>query len=122
VAWTTNEPAAITAQTPQFPGTSLSSLDAEGVAIIAWQIGGAGGLDPLTHPDAHPTVDRFQLTPPSTGYQGQVAPDVSRSQMLAWINGRLVQVDVYFGSPDPSDQVLANAQAALDRLVVTPAP
>jgi hypothetical protein len=122
LAWTTNEPAAITGRPARFPGTSLSSLDGEGIAIIAWQIGGAGGLDPLTHPDAHPTVDRFQLTPPSTAYEGQVSPDVSRSQMLAWIHGRLVQVDVYFGSLDPSADVLANAQAALDRLVVTAAP
>jgi hypothetical protein len=29
---------------------------------------------------------------------------------------------VYFGSLDPSADVLANAQAALDRLVVTAAP
>jgi hypothetical protein len=39
--------------------------------------------------------------------------------MLAQVNGRYIQVRVFFGSSDPDDEALAVAQSALDRLVVT---
>jgi hypothetical protein len=49
-----------------------------------------------------------------------MAPGVTRSTMLAQIDGRYVQVEVYFGSQDPSSDMKAAAQSALDRLVVNP--
>jgi hypothetical protein len=114
-AWTSNMPFASGERPPVFPDTS-SIADGE-VLVLAWQIH-QGPPDP-TNPNFPVIQGPVQLADPTTGYEG-MAPGVTRSTMLAQIDGRYVQVEVYFGSQDPSSDMKAAAQSALDRLVVNP--
>jgi heat shock protein HslJ len=114
-AWTSNTPFAPGVQPPAFPDTSAL---AEGqVLVLAWQVVNQPP-DP-NNPNFPVTEGPVQLAEPSTGYEG-MAPGITRSMMLAQVNGRYIQIEVYFGSEDPSSDMKSAAQAALDRLVVSP--
>ena len=114
-AWTSNMAFTPDEQAPAFPDTSAIA-DGE-VLVLAWQVK-QGRPDP-TNPNFPIIQGPFQLAAPTTGYEG-LAPGVTQSTMLAQIDGRYVQVAVFFGSGDPSSDMKAEAQSALDRLAINP--
>ena len=54
---------------------------------------------------------------PDTSWEG-FTEGTSRYLLLATVNGREIDVRVYFGTPDPSEAMLTAAQEELDRLFV----
>jgi hypothetical protein len=114
-AWTSNEPLPASVRPPVIPDPTW--LGTDDVLVIVWQVF-EGARDP-ENPNFHVVDGGIPLTEPSIGYMGQSSPDMSRSNMLVQTNGRYLQVQAYFGSAHPSDETLAAAQQALDRLVVT---
>jgi hypothetical protein len=46
----------------------------------------------------------------------------SRSTLLVAVNGRALQIHVYYGTTEPSEEMLVEAEAALERLIVDPVP
>jgi hypothetical protein len=64
---------------------------------------------------------RLPPAPPETSWEGD-AEGLSRYTMGGATNGRFVVVNVYFGAEEPGADVVALAQAELERLVVDPAP
>ncbi|MFL5792116.1 MAG: PASTA domain-containing protein [Actinomycetota bacterium] len=113
-AWTSNMPFAAGVEPPAFPDTS--TLAGGQILVLAWEVI-QGPPDP-TNPNFPIIEGPVQLVDPTSGYEG-MAPGATRSRMLAQIDGRYIQVEVYFGSQDPSSDMKAAAQSALDRLVVS---
>ena len=113
-AWTSNLPFASGELPPAFPDTS--AIAPGEVLVLAWQVL-QGPADP-GNPNFPVIQGPVQLSESSTSYEG-MAPGIARSMMLAQIEGRYVQVEVYFGSQNPSSGMKAAAQSALDRLVVS---
>lgn len=55
-------------------------------------------------------------------YEGQQDPSVPEYLLRATAGGYAMEVRTYFGTPQPDGDVLARAQAELDRLIVRPRP
>ena len=118
MVWESNQPFSPSDARPSIPGESILALGPDGILVFAWEVLRAPP-DPA-NPN-FPIVDLpLQLTKPETSYEGQPDPSISRSAIWAQVNGRYVQVWAYFGSVDPTDEQLAEAQSALDRLIVVP--
>jgi len=114
-AWTSNVPFGSGVQTPAFPDTS--ALASGQILVLAWEVH-QGPPDP-TNPNFPIVQGPVQLAEPSTGYEG-MTPGITKSMILAQINGRYLQVNVFFGSSNPGSDMKDAAQSALDRLVVSP--
>jgi hypothetical protein len=103
------------------PERTMRSLGADDVLITAW-------LPPGTQPLASPNVNfpTSQLPPllstadVAESWEGQVAPNVPEYRIWMTVDGRFLDVRVYFGTRHPSSGVLAAAQAELDRLRLPP--
>jgi hypothetical protein len=63
---------------------------------------------------------RIRDATPYLQYGTQVRPDqpLAQYQLQAEVNGHNVDIQIYFGSPQPSPELLGEAQSQLDRLVV----
>ncbi len=60
--------------------------------------------------------------PPYSGWEGQPREDLSLSAVNATVNGWWVTVTVVFGTKDPSDALIRQANEEVARLVVPPTP
>jgi hypothetical protein len=95
--------------------TSLRKLSSRGILIWATTIGrNRPTFTPMQWP---PRLSSFRL---DHAWEGQPAPNVQ--QRLKWgvINGWDMDVRVYFATQHPSQQLLREAQAQLDRLALPP--
>ncbi|HEY6566775.1 MAG TPA: hypothetical protein VI341_04570 [Actinomycetota bacterium] len=96
----------------------LPTMGEEGVVIVAWQVGDETpgpndpNFEPMSLPLALPTEVESSW---EDGVEGK-----GRSVIVANVNGRAVQVWIFYGTPDPSDDVRTDAAAALARLQVEP--
>ena len=101
----------------------LKDLPADGIAIVAQQLlftrnpippgsGYRSATLPLDLADA-----RFANGP----FEGLDREDVTSSTLDATVNGRPIIAQAWFGTSDPSDDLVRRAQRALDQLVVVPA-
>jgi len=115
VAWAANVPFAGGDSGQEFPTETLRSLPSNGIAFEATLV------DAVGDPDIYP-VDELPLQLASGQFldqnHAQPAPNLSRIQLHAKINGHYVAVRVYFGTTSPSEELLGQAQAELDRLLV----
>jgi hypothetical protein len=97
----------------------LSDLPSDGIAMVAWLGGERSGPSdprrsfprltlPLRLPDAavHP------------GWEGQPSTDIPMYVLVGWIREEFVEVRIYFGTQNPSDAVLSEAQVQLATLAV----
>jgi hypothetical protein len=119
-AWTSNEPIDPRDQIPIEPHASITSLPPEGIFIDAWEVV-PGELPDPNNPNF--SVAKLPLTLPdevSSNWEGFV-PGIGRSTLWAQVNGRYIQIWIFYGTTDPSMELRAQAQLALDRLVVEPA-
>jgi hypothetical protein len=101
------------------PAETLRTLDADQIALVAllWS---ADRRNAPTGPDQNfPTRElplRLSDADVRSSWEGQVHSDVPEFLLLAWAGGWNLDVRVYFGSQEPSEETLAEAQAQLDRL------
>jgi hypothetical protein len=103
------------------PYATLVALPRDGVVIVA------SFTRESTVPSFGPSLSEQKLPlrlgqgTPYIQYGTQVRPDAPLGQyeVRASVKGHHVHVQVYFGVPDPSPALLAEAQRQLDRLVVT---
>jgi hypothetical protein len=99
-----------------FPYSTLRSLPPHGAVLLASFMRIDGPQDsahlPLSLRDATPYIR----------YGGEVRPrrPLGQYELRAFVEGFAVEVQAYFGTREPSDTVLAEAQRQLDRLVVSP--
>ena len=115
-AWTAN--AVMTAGETTFPDPAALSED--GILVTVFQVG-----------DEPPAPDNPNFPPASlpldlpeeieTSWEGYTEGR-SRSTLLVAVNGRALQIHVYYGTTEPSEEMLVEAEAALERLIVEPVP
>jgi len=55
-----------------------------------------------------------------TSWEGQIAPNVPEYLLLANVDGRQVEVRIFFGTLDPGPDVLQAAQEELEGLALPP--
>jgi hypothetical protein len=99
-----------------FPYSTLRSLPAHGVVLVASFMRLSDRREsarlPLSLDEATPYIR----------YGGQVRPErpLGQYEIRAFVEGYAVEVQAYFGTREPSASQLAEAQRQLDRLVVSP--
>jgi hypothetical protein len=115
VAWAANVAFAGGDVGQNFPSETLQNLPTDGIAFEATL------ADSVATPDAFP-VRELPLDLSSGPFfdqnHAQPARNVSQIHLHARVNDHYVAVRVYFGTTSPSEEILAEAQAELDRLLV----
>lgn len=112
-AWTSN--VEITAD-GTFP--ALTELPDDGVLLAAMQVGD----EPPAAENPNFSPAELPLTLPEeleTSWEGYVE-GTSRHKLWVAVEGRALDISVYYGTTEPSDEQLLAAEAALQRLVVMP--
>jgi hypothetical protein len=98
-----------------WPRHTLEALPADGIVMTAWIYG------PSKSGPGKETPDRtlpLQLSDAQIqhGWEGQVAPNVPLYLIAGNAQGWNIQVDVFFGTQDPSEATRSAAQEELNRL------
>ncbi len=113
-------PAGSTPATSTTPEGMAQELEEDEILIVACQVMQARA-DP-TNPN-FPAMG-LPLTAPGTvesAWEGGI-PGKGRSVILAQVTERYLQIWIFFGTPDPSNETRSRAQEALARLVLEPIP
>ncbi len=102
-----------------WPWRTIETLPPDGIVIVVsvvptWTRACCGHFPPAALP--------LQLADAEggIGWEGQVRPNISQFALMRFAGGRDVEVRVFFGSPDPGEELFSEAQAELDRLVIAP--
>jgi len=103
-----------------FPSDTMRSLPTEGVVIVASVVG--RGASPNVNFPARSLPLRLSEAQVLESWEGQIAPNVPEYRLLATVDGRWLDVRVFFGMLSPSASTLAAAQEELDRLRLPPEP
>ncbi len=92
------------------PGRTMKRMSPGGIVIVA-----TTATDPRYQSFPHRSLP-LQLSDAGIqhAWEGQVAPNLSRYVLWSWVEGRFVEVTVFFGTQTPSDEILREAQARLD--------
>ena len=104
------------------PEVTLRQLSADGIVIEADIV--YVSRNPLPRSDTFPPRVlplRLPESPPETSWEGSIEGQ-SLHPIVATVNGHWVSIRVRYGTEDPGDAMLAEAQAELSRLFVEPAP
>jgi hypothetical protein len=104
------------------PEVTLRQLPADGIVIEADII--YVSRNPLPRSETFPPRVlplRLPESPPEISWEGSIEGQ-SLHSVVATVNGHWVTIRVRYGTDDPSDAMLAEAQAELARLFVEPAP
>ncbi len=129
-AWAANVPFAPGDTTPGvgqvypsgYPGDTVKTVPPDGIVIMAElpletrnALPSSGNFPPRTLP--------LQLEQqPFSGWEGQAREDLSMSVLNASVNGWWINVTALFGTKNPSDALVAEANLEVARLVVPPPP
>jgi aryl-alcohol dehydrogenase-like predicted oxidoreductase len=129
-AWAANVPFAPADTTPGvgevypegYPGDTVRTLPPDGIVILAeFPIETRNPLP--SRGDFPPRSLPLQLEQaPFSGWEGQPREDLSMSEENATVNGWWITVTALFGTKDPSDALVAEANQEVARLVVPPPP
>jgi hypothetical protein len=114
-AWTSNVEMTTDGTFP-----ALAELPDDGVLLTVTQVGD----EPLEPDDPNFQPAKLPLTSPEgleTSWEGYVE-GTSRHKLWVAVKGRALDINIYYGTTEPTDEQLAAAQSALERLVVSPAP
>ncbi len=105
-----------------YPAGTVRTLPPEGIVIVAdLLLETRNPLPPSRQfPERHLPLGLEQ--PPYSGWEGQPREDLSLSAVNATVNGWWVTVTVVFGTKDPSDALIRQANEEVARLVVPPTP
>jgi hypothetical protein len=121
-AWTANLPfpSGSDPSVALLPDGFVESLPSEGVFIVAWE---AVRLPPDPANPNFPVAELPLVLPGDveSSWEAYVVGK-GRSAVLAQVNGRYLQIWIFYGTPEPSDEVRVAAQTALARLIVEPPP
>jgi hypothetical protein len=99
-----------------FPYSTLRSLPAHGVVLVA------SFMRLRDQRESTPLPLSLGEAVPYIRYGGQVRPDrpLGQYELRAFVEGYAVEVQAYFGTREPSEAQFAEAQRQLDRLVISP--
>jgi hypothetical protein len=103
------------------PEATLRQLPAHGIVIVADIL--YVSRNPLPPSETFPPREvplRLPGSPPETSWEGSISGQ-SLHSVVAEVNGHWVSVRIRYGTEDPGDAMLAEAQAELARLFVEPA-
>jgi len=104
-----------------FPGTTIRDLNPDGVVIVA-------EVDPTWvyrccgHDEAATAPLRLTDADVQLAWEGQIAPNVPLYVFDVFVEGRDLDIRIFFGSLHSSDATLSAAQDELSRLVIPPGP
>ncbi|MGH3134133.1 MAG: hypothetical protein ACRDNY_10425 [Gaiellaceae bacterium] len=111
------------AESSGLPYATLLELPPRGIVIVATFIprGDEPWADARFDTDTLPL--RMRDAVPYIQYGAQVRPEqpLAQYELRAAVGGHNVDLNIYFGTPTPSTDLIAEAQRQLDRLVVGPA-
>jgi len=129
-AWAANVPFAPSDSTPGvgevypsgYPGQTVRDLPPEGIVILAeFPIETRNQLPPNPNfPSRNLPLQLEQK--PYSGWEGQTREDLSESVVNASVNGWWISVVTLFGTKDPTDAMVAEANQELARLEMPPPP
>jgi hypothetical protein len=116
VAWASNIPFILDKEPSGFPTETIRALSVEGIVITA--IGprpytGGEGFPQLREP-----LDLSQGFCARDEYEGQLAENVSKCRIDTMVDDQLFNVMVWFGTKRPSDDMQAEANEELARLII----
>ena len=108
------------AEPSALPYSTLLSLPARGAVIVVTLTEPEPNQPPSTRYPALELPLRIRDATPYIEYGTQLRPDepLGQYQLRSVLNGRYLDVHVYFGMPQPSSALRRAAQRQLDRLVV----
>ncbi len=106
-----------------WPEATIRSLGPDDVVITAW-LSGRRGVRESPNANFPERVLPLQIADADarTSWEGQIAPNVPEYLLLANVDGRQVEVRIFFGTLDPGPDVLQAAQEELERLALPPPP
>jgi hypothetical protein len=107
------------------PYATLRTLESEGVVIVAiFTKAQRSDVYRSTRFPATKLPLRISDAAPFIQYGTQLRPEqpLGQYQLLAAVNGYEIDLNIYFGRPDPTPALLEVAQRQLDRLVVHATP
>jgi hypothetical protein len=105
----------------QGPGATIERLPSNGILIEASIVAASdNALPPNVNFPLLELPLRLPPSAPETSWEGYTRGH-SRHVILATVNGRYLDVRIRYGTDVPTEDMLAEAQAELDRLVVEPA-
>jgi hypothetical protein len=120
VAWASNVPfdeRDLVPTAPAIPPWTIAALPPDGIVVTAEATPWA--LDPTAGPFPPGSMDPFDLS--TAQVRGPVAEEPPGDYAVYWLQPHdYVLIRVYFGSPDPSAELVGQAQATLDHLEVPP--
>jgi hypothetical protein len=116
VAWAANVPFADERDLSAFPRATVETLPETGIAMVA--IGPRVYTGTTPFPELDGPLSLSQGSCAWDEYEGQPAPTVSRCMIDVMVRGRLLNVIVWFGSTDPSEEMIAAANAQLRSLTI----
>jgi hypothetical protein len=108
---------------PGLTNNQIDALPADGIAIGAEQILSTRNAIPSTdYPILSLPLDLRDAKSWSGGGEGLTRTDLTQYQLEGSVNGRPIMVQAWFGTADPSSELIHQAQMAIDQLVVVPTP
>jgi hypothetical protein len=129
-AWAANVPFASGDTTPGvgqvypsgYPGETIRTLPPDGIVILAeFPIETRNQL-PSNASFPQRTLPLQLEQTPFSGWEGQAREDLSMSEENATVNGWWITVTALFGTKDPTDAMVAEANEEVARLELPPAP
>lgn len=116
VAWAATVPFVSEKDFSGFPSETIEALPSDGIVISAI------GPRPYTGGESFPAIreplDLSQGSCVWDQYEGQPAPNVSKCLIDTMVGDRLFNVIVWFGTTEPDDDMIAQANDELANLVV----
>lgn len=116
VAWAANVPFASEHDYSGFPSDTIRALPQDGIVLTA--IGPRSYTGGETFPEMREPLDLSQGSCAWDQYEGQPAPNVSKCLIDTMVGNRLFNVMVWFGSIDPSEEMIAQANQQLSHVTI----
>jgi hypothetical protein len=108
---------------PGLTNNQIDALPASGIAIEAEQILSTRNAIPSTdYPTLSLPLDLRDAKSWTGGGEGLMRTDLTQYYFRGSVNGRPIIVQAYFGTTDPSSELIHQGQKAIDQLVVVPTP
>ncbi|MEX2274339.1 MAG: hypothetical protein WEA10_02075 [Actinomycetota bacterium] len=116
VAWAANVPFVSASDTSGFPTATVRALPPDGIVITAVEPRAYSGSEKFSQLQQPLALSQGTCT--STNYEGQPSDNVSRCLIDVMMKGELLNVAVWFGVNNPSEDKIDAANQELERLEI----